>query len=198
MLTDCRLNHDPEIELELRTRFSAQLEELDQEEFRWEGSYETDHSQLLFPAVYTFGRFGREVHRVSPSMRVRWFHPIMRSQDGETMASPIGICTRFYTFFADGSAQRTSSQQGQSGFVEHANLHIDYVGTQSVSEAYMHHLAFCEMRIDEGKKPVVTKGTERYLQIQLDEDTTAELLMVVGMSWLLPLCCVGGIAMKLA
>jgi len=181
MLAKCKFIECSKLRSRVKQRYSLQIYELEAEGFKYEGIMETDHSIAYLPFVAGVGLSGREVMDIRLP-RVSWYHPLFRSEDGETIAYPLGIATRFYTFFEDGSIQRTSSGASSSNYVKRCKLFTEGVG-RSIGDTWLHHLAFCEQRADEGKKPLASADVERLLEVQINEDTLTEKLMCVGMGW---------------
>ena len=181
MLAKCKFIECPNLHSRLNSRYFQQNRELEDEGFKYEGAMETDYSIAYLPFAAGTGLSGREVMDFRLP-RVSWYHPLFRSKDGETIAYPLGIATRFYTFFEDGTIQRTSSGVGSSNYVKHCKLFSEKVGS-SVGDTWLHHLAFCEQRADEGKEPLALADVERVLEAQITEDTLTEKLLGVGMGW---------------
>ena len=181
MFAECSLINDKAIEAKTRKRYAEQFRQLEFEGFQFEGLMQIEHLLGYLPFALLAGIGGREVmkwHGTSLS----WFHPLFRSADGETIAFPLGIATRFYTFFEDNYAQRTSNGAGTSKYVENCGLHTETVQSD-IAGTWLHHLAYCEQLADEGKQPIANANVDVLLKMQISEDTMADKLTALAMGW---------------
>ena len=181
MFAHCEIIEDQSLENKLRIRYAILLRQLEQEGFKGNGILETKHSALLFPMVVAFGLIGNEVMQYEHPLQVNWHHPLMVSADGRTIAYPMGLGVRFYTFFSDGTAQRTVSIEGPSKYDKRCRLHIDYVNS-SVGDTWLHHLAFCEQRNAGGKTESDATG-QLLAEIQIKEDSLGALITMSAVGW---------------
>jgi len=173
---------DPIIERGLRDRFAREFGELEDEGFELVRVLAIRHSLWVMPATFAFGLLGRESMTVSFPY-VTWHHPIFISQDRQTLAYPFGLGTRFYSFFENGLTQRTSQVAGKSGYKKFCHMYADNVSRKSLGETWLHHLAFCEQRTNEGAVPVSAE-LDQIADILTREDSALDQVGIVAISWL--------------
>ncbi|MEZ6059363.1 MAG: hypothetical protein R3C19_03270 [Planctomycetaceae bacterium] len=192
MLTSCDVIADDRIQEKLFTRYRSKLDELRCEGFEFEGIVATTHSVFLLPLAVVFGLLGREIQSVNAFGKVCWFHPLMRSADGTTLVYPTGISLRYYTFFEDGSTQRTSNGVGENSasYNSRCQLYQTNVTEKSVSRSWSNHAAFCAHRFAEGLRPVRLDELTRFTTIQSEEDSPVGMLLLAGIGWVAPVVAV--------
>ena len=185
-ITECS---EPTVESRLRNRFAYQFSELENEGFELAGVLDIRHSPWVMPAVLAFGLMGNETSTVEFPF-VTWHHPVFLSQDRQTLAYPFGLGTRFYSFFEGGITQRTSgipqhtsTASDKSSFKEFCRMHAAQVSGKLLGDTWLHHLALCEQRIDEGLVPVPAELCQ-VADILTREDSTIDHISLVAMSWL--------------
>lgn len=192
MFARVQLIDDNRIASILETRFQSEIRDLEVQGFVSDGVLEIRHSLPLLPTAIVFGLVGREVWKWEFPFSVNWYHPVMRSQDGTSVAYPFGIGVRYYTFFDDGSTQRTSACQDEELFQyrKHCNLFVANLKEKVISKSWLRHLAFVEKHTNEGKNPLRTDNINRLVAMQTEEDSWLDIAVGCLLGW-------GGISIAL-
>jgi len=188
MFSSCKIIDDHRIQEKLFTRYQRKLDELREEGFEFAGVIATTHSALLMPVTLSFGVIGREVWNINCFGEVRWYHPLMRSADGETVVYPTGVGLRFYTFFEDGTAQRTTNALNQTsgGYMRRCQLYFAHVVAKTAGDAWHSHRSRCDQRNNDGLRSVQLECLDRFTSLQSDEDSPLDMLGLAAVAWAVP------------
>ncbi len=185
MFATNQITYDRIIENKLKDRFKSPIAELEAIGFSYLGAFETTHSLPLVPTAIEFAIGGKEVWEMDGLSRVKWYHPLMLSPDKMTIAYPMGIGMRYYTFFENGLAHRTSACHDDTTieFKRESKLYIGNTTNGPISESWMTHLTFCKDHIHAGRLPVKLSSADRLIEMQKTEDSVTDELFVVLFGW---------------
>lgn len=186
MFANAQLIYDNSIASTLTTRFESEIRDLEKQGFVSDGVLEVVHYLPLAPAALAFGIMGREVWEWQFPFNIKWYHPVMRSRDGTSVAYPFGIGVRYYTFFDDGSTQRTSACQDEESkqYRNRCRLFIANLTEKDIDESWVRHLSFVdELKKYEGKTPLRSNYMNRLATMQTEEDTWQEQAFMCLLGW---------------
>ncbi len=185
MFSNTRIIHDPEIESALRKRFGKAITELEESGCAYEGTLENEHHLPLLPLVFWLGLLG-ETWRWKSPFRLSWYHPVLRSADGTTLAYPFAIGTRLYTFFDDGSGHRTSAcpHQESTQYHKRCNLFVANVNHEGadITALLERHQGFVEQYRIGGKSPLKS-ALDELIAMQTAEDSILSLVCFSCLGW---------------
>lgn len=196
MFAELKMNEDSAIESRVKIRYQAEIAQLQGEGFELVGSFQTCHKPLIAPASLAFGLLGREVMNFQAPFNVNWYHPLLRSADRGTLAYPMGLGIRFYTFFRNGKTIRTSNVEGKSEVMKRQNIEIHHLSKHSLGDTWLYHLAYCERERVINNAPESEGSIEKFLDAQLREDGVGALLTLAAFSWGLPVYLVANSVFK--
>ncbi len=186
MFANAQLIYDNRISSILATRFETEIQELEKQGFTPDGILEIVHYLPLAPAALAFGIFGREFWEWEFPFNIKWYHPVMRSSDGTSVAYPFGLGVRFYTFFDDGSSQRTSTCQDEDSmqYRSRCRLFIAKLTERAVDVSWNRHVSWVDdLSKSEGKTPLRSNYINRLASLQVDEDTWLEHATMALIGW---------------
>ncbi len=185
MFVKVQLSNDSGIASIVETRFASQMSDFQEQGFVADGLLEVTFSLPLLPVAIVAGVVGREVWKWDSPFRVKWYHPVMRSQDGTSVAYPFGMGVRYYTFFDDGSAQRTSACKPleTKQYKGRCKLFIANLRERSIGASWLRHLAIVEQHTKEGKHPLRTDHANRLVTMQTAEDSRFSVAMMCVLGW---------------
>ena len=84
MLFHLQLAQDVGVERQVRERYANEISALEEEGFELLGTLETQHSFWLTPTAMMFS--GKEVTKFRAPFHLDWYHPLLVSADGQTLA----------------------------------------------------------------------------------------------------------------
>ena len=194
MLFHLQLAQDVGVERQVRERYANEISALEEEGFELLGTLETQHSFWLTPTAMMFS--GKEVTKFRAPFHLDWYHPLLVSADGQTLAYAMGMGVKFYSFLDDGSSIQTSSYNGNNAqrpsekiekLCVPQRLGRSVEETASIEETWLYHLAYVEQKIADNHRFTTRDMVEKFIDAHAREDGWPALLLAIGFGWMVPI-----------